>query len=78
MSGLCFSVRKRSEFEDVLARLLSDVRYKGDDRKGKEKKDVIAGYPEDVEWFSHKKSKNKKVVQEAAAKNALRKMGLTL
>jgi len=73
MSGFCFSVKKKKEFEDVLTRFLSDVRFK-DSVEG----DILMEYPENVEWFMHKKSKTEMVVQEAAAKNAVRKMGLTL
>ncbi len=73
MSGFCFSVKKKKEFEGVLTRFLFDVRFK-DSVEG----DILTEYPENVEWFMHKRSRNEMVVQEAAAKNALRKMGLTL
>jgi hypothetical protein len=73
ISGLCFVLDDDAVFDEWLRRLLSEIRYK----KGIFKK-VLNRCPGHADAFVHRRSTNDSVFCEAAAKNALRKMGLKL
>lgn len=73
ISGLCFTLDNDADFDECLRKKLSEIRYK----KGIFKK-ILNICPGIADTFSHRKSAKDSVFCEAAAKNALRKMGLHL
>ncbi|RRQ23198.1 hypothetical protein D5687_08730 [Guyparkeria sp. SCN-R1] len=73
MSGLCFHLDSETDLEEWLRILLSRIRYSEGVFKG-----LVGSCPGDADTFAHSKSKNDTVPCEAAARNALRKMGVKL
>lgn len=73
ISGLCFVLKDDEYFDKWLRRLLSEIRYK----KGIFKR-ILNICPGNADAFVHRRSTNDSVFCEAAAKNALRKMGMKL
>lgn len=73
ISGLSFVLNDDADFDEWLRKLLSEIRYK----KGIFKK-ILNRCPGRADAFVHRRSTNDSVFCEAAAKNALRKMGLKL
>ncbi len=73
MSGLCFFLDGEASLERWIRTLLSTVRY----TKGVFK-ELVGSCPGHAEIFAHSKSKDDLVPCEAAARNALRKLGVKL
>ena len=73
MSGLCFHLDSETDLKEWLRILLSRIRYTEGVFKG-----LVGSCPGDADTFAHSKSKNDTVPCEAAARNALRKMGVKL